>query len=195
MIQGIELMTRVLDGRRRSLAVFGSARLAEHDDTYQLARETTRKLGERGFAIITGGGGGIMEAANRGAREACAPSIGLNIQLPREQQLNAFCDASYQCHYFFVRKMLFAKYSRGFVIFPGGFGTLDELFESLTLIQTEKLAQFPVALVDQEYWRPMLDWFERSVQKKGCIDATDLARFKLLDTPEQVAAWLDQEVD
>lgn len=195
MIQGIEIMARVLEGRRRALSVFGSARLPESDDAYQLARQTTRKLGERGFAIITGGGGGIMEAANRGAREACAPSIGLNIDVPQEQQLNAYCDASYRCRYFFVRKMLFAKYSRGFVIFPGGFGTLDELFESLTLIQTEKLARFPVVLVDSPYWKPMFDWLRDQVRTKGCLDDEDLLRFRLLDDPEEVAQWLDNNIN
>ena len=195
MIQSIETMTRALDGRHRSVAVFGSARLPETDPSYQLARETCRLLGERGFAIITGGGPGIMEAANRGARDAASLSIGLNIELPHEQTLNPYCDESYTCRYFFVRKMMFAKYSRGFVIFPGGFGTLDELFESLTLIQTGKLAQFPVVLVGTDYWQPIVDWLKNTVQERGCIDDHDAGRFHVLDDPAEIAEWLDQTVD
>ncbi len=195
MIQGIEQMTRALNGRRRAITVFGSARLPESDPFYEAARETARLLGERGFAIITGGGPGIMEAANRGAREAGALSVGLNIELPSEQSLNAYCDASYQCHYFFVRKMLFVKYARGFVIFPGGFGTLDELFESLTLIQTGKLAQFPVVLVGSEYWSPIADWLLNSAGKKGCVDEGDLKRFRIMDESEEIADWLDGMIE
>jgi uncharacterized protein (TIGR00730 family) len=195
MIQGIEQMTRALNGRRRAITVFGSARLPESDPFYEAARETARLLGERGFAVITGGGPGIMEAANRGAREAGALSIGLNIELPSEQSLNAYCDASYKCHYFFVRKMLFVKYARGFAIFPGGFGTLDELFESLTLIQTGKLAQFPVVLVGSEYWSPIADWLLNSAGKKGCVDDGDLKRFRIMDEAEEIADWLDGMIE
>ncbi len=195
MIQGIEMMTRALQGRRRSIAVFGSARLPETDASYQLAHETCQLLGERGFAIVTGGGPGIMEAANRGARDAGSPSIGLNIELPYEQKLNAYCDASYTCHYFFVRKMMFAKYSRAFVIFPGGFGTFDELFESLTLMQTGKLSQFHVVLVGSQYWRPLVDWLQTAVRDRGCIDDADLQRFRLLDDAREIADLLDQTID
>ena len=195
MIQGIEAMTRALEGRRRAVTVFGSARLPESDESYQLARQTTRMLGERGFAVITGGGSGIMEAANRGAREAASLSIGLNIKLPHEQALNAYCDASYRCRYFFVRKMLFAKYSRAFLIFPGGFGTLDELFESLTLIQTGKLYGFSVVLVGSEYWSPMVNWLTNTVRNKGCIDDDDAQRFRVMDDAAEIAAWLDERID
>ena len=195
MIQGIEQMTRALNGRHRAITVFGSARLPDSDPFYEMARETTRLLGERGFAIITGGGPGIMEAANRGAREAGALSIGLNIELPSEQTLNAYCDASYQCHYFFVRKMLFLKYARGFIIFPGGFGTLDELFESLTLIQTGKLARFPVVLVGSEYWKPLTDWLRNAAAKKGCVDEGDLERFRIMDQADEIADWLDGMIE
>ncbi len=195
MIQGIEMMTRALQGRRRSIAVFGSARLPETDPSYQLAHEICQLLGERGFAIVTGGGPGIMEAANRGARDAGSPSIGLNIELPYEQKLNAYCDASYTCHYFFVRKMMFAKYSRAFVIFPGGFGTFDELFESLTLMQTGKLSQFHVVLVGSQYWRPLVDWLKTAVRDRGCIDDADLQRFQLLDDAREIADLLDQTID
>lgn len=195
LIQGIEVMTRALQGRRRSVAIFGSARLPESDPAYQLAQQTSQLLGERGFAIITGGGPGIMEAGNRGAREAGSPSIGLNIELPHEQTLNAYCDASYTCRYFFVRKMMFAKYAHGFLIFPGGFGTLDEIFESLTLIQTGKLAQFPVVLVGSDFWRPLVEWLRTRVLQRGCIDEHDLQRFRVMDDPSEIALWLDQNVD
>ena len=195
MIQGIEMMTRVLEGRRRSVAVFGSARLPKTDPSYQLAQKTSQLLGERGFAIITGGGPGIMEAANHGARQAGSLSIGLNIELPHEQSLNAYCDASYTCRYFFVRKMMFAKYSRGFVIFPGGFGTLDEFFESLTLIQTGKLPNFPVVLVGTQFWGPIVEWLQTMVREKGCIDDRDVQRFKVLDDAYEIAEWFDQTID
>ncbi len=194
-MQGIEVMSRALEGRRRAVSVFGSARLPESDPSYVAARETCRLLGERGFAIITGGGPGIMEAANRGARDAKSLSIGLNIELPHEQSLNSYCDASYTCHYFFVRKMMFAKYSRGYVIFPGGFGTLDELFESLTLIQTGKLAEFPVVLFGSEYWKPVVDWMQSTMLEKGCIDDDDVRRFRILDEPGEIASWLDETID
>lgn len=195
LIQGIEVMTRALEGRRRSVAVFGSARLPESDPAYQLAHQTCQRLGERGFAIITGGGPGIMEAGNRGARDAGSPSIGLNIELPHEQNMNPYCDASYTCRYFFVRKMMFAKYARGFLIFPGGFGTLDEVFESLTLIQTGKLAQFPVVLVGTNFWQPLVEWLRKTVREKHCIDDHDLQRFRMMDAPEEIAEYLDQLID
>ncbi|PAY21281.1 TIGR00730 family Rossman fold protein [Rhodopirellula sp. SM50] len=195
LIQGIETMTRALDGRRRAVSVFGSARLPESDPAYHFARRTSQLLGQRGFGIITGGGPGIMEAANRGAREAGSLSIGLNIELPREQSLNPYCDASYTCRYFFVRKMMFAKYARGFVIFPGGFGTFDEFFESLTLIQTEKLAHFPVVLAGTQFWQPMVQWLQQSVQESGCIDEHDIRRFRVMDDADEIADWLDAVID
>ncbi len=190
-IQGIEVMARALQSRRRSIAVFGSARLPESDPVYALTRETCRRLGESGFATITGGGPGVMEAANRGARDAGALSIGLNIDLPHEQKLNDYCDISYMCRYFFVRKMLFAKYARAFLIFAGGYGTLDELFEALTLIQTERLAGFPVILVGSEYWDPLVSWLRATMYASGCISETDLSRFVVLDSPEDVVATLE----
>ena len=190
-IQGIDVMARAFEGTRRSVAVFGSARLPEDDPVYRLARETCRRLGECGFATITGGGPGVMEAANRGARDANALSIGLNIDLPHEQRLNAFCDVSYTCRYFFVRKMLFAKYARAFVIFAGVYGTMDELFEALTLIQTERLAGFPVILVGSDYWNPLIHWLRATMYSHGCISETDLSRFVVLDSPEEVVTMLE----
>lgn len=190
-IQGIDVMARAFEETRRSVAVFGSARLPEDDPVYRLARETCRRLGECGFATITGGGPGVMEAANRGARDANALSVGLNIDLPHEQRLNAFCDVSYTCRYFFVRKMLFAKYARAFVIFAGGYGTMDELFEALTLIQTERLAGFPVILVGSDYWSPLVHWLRATMYSHGCISETDLSRFVVLDSPEEVVTMLE----
>ena len=137
---------------------FGSARTPPDDPEYALARETARIVGEAGLAIITGGGPGAMEAANRGARDAGALSIGLNIELPFEQGLNAYCDIGLEFHYFFTRKIMFVRYASGFVVFPGGFGTLDETFEALTLIQTGKIRHFPVVLVGSDYWGGLVDW-------------------------------------
>lgn len=194
-VQGIEVMARALAGRRRAVTVFGSARTAETDPSYQFARDTCGRIGKRGFAIITGGGPGIMEAANRGARDAGTLSIGLNIEIPEEQHLNKYCDVSYECRYFFVRKMLFAKYAHGFLIFPGGFGTIDELFEALTLIQTGKLATFPVILAGRSYWTPLIDWLRDSMLAHGCISEDDLHRFEILDDPEEIADKLDQCID
>src|SRR4029450_3769931 len=137
---------------------FGSARTPEHDPEYALAREIGRRVGEIGAAVITGGGPGTMEAANRGARDAGATSVGLNIELPAEQALNPDCDIGIQFHYFFPRKLMFVRYSQSLIAFPGGFGTLDETFEVLTLIQTHKAVDHPVVLVGREYWSPLLDW-------------------------------------
>ena len=185
-------MSRAVEGRERALTIFGSARSEPFAPEYQLARETCKQLGQFGFTIITGGGGGVMEAANRGAQEGGACSIGLNIQLPEEQHVNDYVDASYTCHYFFVRKMMFAKYACGFVIFPGGFGTMDELFESLTLVQTGKLSNFPLVLVGRDYWQPMLDWLRESMVTHGFIRESDLDLFVVLDRPEDVADYLDK---
>lgn len=190
VIQGVEVMTRALQGVCHSIAVFGSARVPSSSADYQLAVETCRRLGESGFAIITGGGPGIMEAANRGAREAKARSIGLNISLPAEQALNAYVDFHYTCNYFFVRKMMFVKYAQAFIIFPGGFGTLDELFESLTLIQTGKVSQFPVVLVGSDYWNPLVDWLRSETFHRGFIDAADMKRFTVVDTAEEACELL-----
>lgn len=194
-VQGIEVMTRALQGRRRAVSVFGSARTPESHATYEFARETCRRIGEHGFAVITGGGPGIMEAANRGARDAGTLSIGLNIELPHEQALNPYCDVEYECRYFFVRKMLFAKYARAFVIFPGGFGTIDELFESLTLIQTGKLAEFPVILAKRSYWAPLIDWMRELMLGEAYISAVDLDRFRLMDDPQEIADTLNRCID
>jgi uncharacterized protein (TIGR00730 family) len=192
LIQSIEMMTRSLSRSDKVIAVFGSARMTESEHYYQQAREVCRLLGSRGFAIVTGGGPGIMEAANRGAQEGGGLSVGLNIRLDHEQKPNAYLDYQNECAYFFVRKMMFAKYSHGFVIFPGGYGTMDELFEALTLIQTHKLANFPVILFGCEYWKPLVSWLCGSMYAAGCISEEDLRRIAMTDSAETAARWLEE---
>jgi uncharacterized protein (TIGR00730 family) len=165
---------------------FGSARTPPDDPEYELARETARIVAEAGLAIITGGGPGAMEAANRGARDAGQLSIGLNIELPFEQGINPYCDIALEFHYFFARKIMFVRYGSGFVVFPGGFGTLDELFESLTLIQTGKVRHFPVVLVGTDYWGGLVDWIRERVLAEGKIADSDLDLLHLTDDPLEV---------
>ncbi|MDP9381698.1 MAG: TIGR00730 family Rossman fold protein [Chloroflexota bacterium] len=169
-----------------AVTVFGSARTSPDDPYYELAREVSRRLAQMGFAIITGGGPGIMEAANRGSREGGAPSIGCNIELPFEQGVNAYVDVPINFRYFFVRKTMFVKYATAFVIFPGGFGTLDELFEALTLIQTDKVQNFPVILVGVEYWRGMMDWIRNTMLAEGKISPEDLNLVMVTDSADAV---------
>jgi uncharacterized protein (TIGR00730 family) len=169
---------------------FGSARTPQGDPEYGLARETARLAGEAGLAIITGGGPGAMEAANRGAREAEVPSIGLNIELPFEQGMNPYVDLGLEFHYFFTRKVMFVRYASGFVVFPGGFGTLDEMFESLTLIQTGKIRDFPVVLVGRDYWHGLMEWLRERALAEGKIDAADLNLISVTDEPSEVVQIL-----
>ena len=170
----------------RGIAIFGSARTRPDDPDYKAAQETAALLSAEGFAVITGGGPGIMEAANRGAFEAGGLSIGCNIELPFEQKPNAYQTLSLTFKYFFVRKMMFVKYSLAFVIFPGGFGTLDELFEALTLIQTRKIRNFPIVLFGKNYWSGMLDWLRAVMLPGGKIAEPDLEMFHLTDSPAEV---------
>jgi uncharacterized protein (TIGR00730 family) len=172
----------------RGVAVFGSARTPETDPEYALARDVGRQLGDSGFAIITGGGGGCMAAANRGAHDAGALSIGLSIDLPFEEHENQWIDLPLNFHYFFTRKVMFVRYSLAFVALPGGFGTLDELFECLTLIQTRKIHHFPIVLVDRDYWTPLVDWLRDKVLAEGKISPPDLDIFQVVDRPEEVVA-------
>src|SRR5262245_29479260 len=165
---------------------FGSARTAPDDPDYQLARETARVVGESGMTIITGGGPGLMEAANRGAEDAGAVSVGLSIELPFEQGGNPYCDIALEFHYFFTRKIMFVRYASGFVVFPGGFGTMDELWEALTLIQTGKIVEFPVVLVGTDYWREMIDWVGDRMLGEGNISTGDLELFTVTDDPAEV---------
>jgi uncharacterized protein (TIGR00730 family) len=175
-----------LSGVGAAASFFGSARTPADDPEYELARETARLVGESGLAIITGGGPGIMEAANRGARDAGACSIGLNIELPFEQGGNGYCDISLEFHYFFARKIMFVRYASGFVVFPGGYGTMDELFEALTLTQTGKITEFPVILVGSDYWGGLVDWLRERMLAEGNIGPDDLDLFSVVDDPAQV---------
>ncbi len=169
-----------------AVSIFGSARTPLADRYYEAAVRTAELLGRAGFAIITGGGPGIMEAANKGAREAGALSIGCNIQLPFEQELNLYCDRAMEFRYFFVRKTMFIKYSEAFITFPGGFGTLDELFGALVLIQTKKISDFPVILFGSEYWAGLIDWLRNRVLGANNITQEDVDSIHVVDEPEAV---------
>jgi uncharacterized protein (TIGR00730 family) len=173
-----------------AITIFGSARTLESDPMYAAARDLGRRLAEAGFAVITGGGPGIMEAANRGCREAGGLSIGCNIELPHEQGLNPYVDVAVNFRYFFCRKTMFVKYAEGFVLFPGGFGTLDELFEALTLIQTGKVQRFPVVLFGTAYWRGLLDWIRARPLAEGKIDTDDLRLLTTTDSPAEACRIL-----
>ena len=175
---------------RPAITVFGSARVSEGDTPYEEAREVARKLALAGFAVVTGGGPGVMEGANRGAQEAGGISVGFNIELPHEQHENPYLDISMTFDHFYVRKTMFVKAAEGFVIFPGGFGTLDELFESLTLIQTGKVLHFPVVLYDTDYWRPMLEWIESRLLAEGMVSPEDVALMRLGDDPDEAVATI-----
>ena len=168
----------------RGVSIFGSARTHESDRNYIAARETARLLAEADFEIITGGGPGIMEAANRGAYEAGKVSVGCNIELPMEQIPNPYQNRSLTFKYFFVRKTMFIKYSNAYIIFPGGFGTMDELFEALTLIQTRKIRNFPVVLFDSQYWRGLLAWLTSTMLNEKMLNAEDLGLIHLTDSPK-----------
>ena len=168
-----------------AVALFGSARVTEDHPAYAAARETARRFGERGWAVITGGGGGVMEAANRGAKEGGGLSVGFNIELPHEQAPNTYLDIEYTFDHFYARKVCFVKPSEGFVIFPGGFGTLDEMYEALTLIQTGKVLHFPVVLVGREHWHDLLDWVGDELLKERLISPDDLDLLSVTDDPEE----------
>ena len=168
------------------VSIFGSARVKEDHAWYELARETAACLVQHGYTVITGGGPGLMEAANRGAKEAGGESIGLNIELPHEQHVNPYVTRSIEFHYFFARKLMFVRYARAFVIMPGGFGTLDELFEALTLIQTDRIHNFPVILVGSAFWDPLLEWIHRGLEDNGLISPGDKELLVVADEPTQV---------
>ena len=174
-----------LAGIGRAVSVFGSARVGRSDPTYRMARTLARKLAKEGYAIITGGGPGIMEAANRGAREAGGVSVGCNIELPFEQGLNEYVTLGMEFRYFFVRKTMFVKYAEAFCIFPGGFGTFDELFESLTLIQTGKVQHFPVVLFGTDYWAGLIKWMRSTALAQGKISPDDLKIFTITDDVDE----------
>jgi uncharacterized protein (TIGR00730 family) len=171
-----------------AVSIFGSARVREGHPTYAAARETARLFAEAGFSVITGGGPGAMEAANRGAQEGGGVSVGFNIELPMEQGVNRFCDIALTFRHFYARKVMFVKPAEGFVIFPGGFGTLDELFEALTLIQTGKIADFPVVLFDKAYWADLVAWIEGRLLADGMISPEDEDLLFLTDEPAEAVA-------
>lgn len=185
-VEGFDTLANVRSG----VTIFGSARTRPGDPMYEAATETGRLLALDGFTVITGGGPGIMMAGNRGARLGDGPSIGLNIELPFEQGTNEFVETSINFRYFFVRKTMFVKYSLGFVVFPGGFGTLDELFEALTLIQTGKIKHFPVVLFSAAYWKGLIEWLKNTLAAEGKINMDDLSLFQVTDDPREVVALL-----
>ena len=187
-VEGFDTLSDV----RNAVTIFGSARTPGDDPYYAKAVETARLLAKQGFAIITGGGPGIMEAANRGAQEGSGLSIGCNIELPFEQGTNAYVERSINFRYFFVRKTMFVKYSTGFIVFPGGFGTMDELFEALTLIQTGKVKNFPVILFGVTYWSGLVEWLTARVVAEGKISAADLELFHVTDHPAEAVTWVMQ---
>jgi uncharacterized protein (TIGR00730 family) len=184
LIAGFE----ALSGLGPAVSMWGSARVPEGAPEYELGQAVARRLGEEGLAVITGGGPGLMEAANRGAREAGVRSVGLRIELPFEQMMNPYVDLPLHFHYFFTRKLMFVRYACAFVALPGGFGTMDELFEVLTLIQTRRVHDFPVVLVGSDYWGGLLGWLRERVAAEGKIGAGDLGIVQLSDDPDEVAS-------
>ena len=188
-----KIMSEFVDGYERlakigpCVSIFGSARLREDSPYYQMAVDIAEKITELGFGIITGGGPGIMEAGNRGAHNKGGKSIGLNIELPHEQHFNPYINKDYSIdfNYFFIRKVMFVKYSQGFIVMPGGFGTLDELMEALTLIQTNKIAKFPIVLVGSQFWSGLLDWFKTTLVDNGMIAPEDTNLFRVVDTADE----------
>lgn len=177
------------------ITVFGSARDAEDTKFYKDARKFGRLVAENGYGVLTGGGPGIMEAANRGAIEAGGISVGLNIELPFEQKANPYLSTGIDFRYFFIRKVNFLKYSAGVVVYPGGFGTLDELFESLTLVQTEKIDPIPVVLVGKTFWKPLIEWMKSTLIDKKKINHSDLELFKLVDDSDDAMKYLNQTIN
>jgi uncharacterized protein (TIGR00730 family) len=180
---------------RPAVSIFGSARVLEGTPTYESARATGRAFAEAGFAVVTGGGPGVMEAANRGCKEAGGLSVGFNIELPREQGLNAYCDIGLTFDHFYARKVMFVKAAEGFVIFPGGFGTQDELWEALTLIQTGKIGNFPVVLFGSDYWDELLDWIRDEMLEVGLISPADVELLSVTDEPEGVVRMVVSHYD
>jgi uncharacterized protein (TIGR00730 family) len=173
-----------------AISIFGSARAKPGTKWYELAVETAKRFGKENVAVVTGGGPGIMEAGNKGAADAETLSVGLSIELPHEQGVNPFADRVINFRYFFVRKTMFVKYSSAFVVFPGGFGTLDELFEALTLIQTEKIRNFPVVLMGKSYWKPLLHWLSHTVLEEEHIGPEDLELLHVTDDPEDAVQYV-----
>ena len=191
LVEGFETLAAI----EPAVSIFGSTRCSPNDDVYAKARATGRLLAESGFSVITGGGPGVMEAANRGAAEAGGKSVGLCIQLPHEQEANEYSNIKVDFRYFFVRKVMFVKYAIAYIILPGGFGTMDEMFEAITLIQTQRIRPFPVILLGQDYWGGLMSWIhETMLEKHGRISPHDFELFKVLDSPEEAVALIKRIV-
>jgi uncharacterized protein (TIGR00730 family) len=188
LVEGFEALSNI----KPAVTIFGSARSKPGSPYYDKCLKVAEYLARDGFTIISGGGPGIMEAANKGAQQGGGVSVGLNIELPSEQMPNQFQDVRLEFRYFFVRKLMFVKYAVGYVIFPGGLGTLDELFESLTLIQTKKIRSFPVVLVGRDYWQGMIDWMKNTALPIGNLDVEDINLMHIVDEPEDVCAIIKQ---
>lgn len=182
-VDGFETLSKI----GKAVTIFGSARTKPGTQFYKLGEEVAYHIAKAGYAVITGSGPGLMEAANKGAQRAGGHSIGLNIHLPCEQKPNKYVDTVLGFRYFFVRKVMFVKYAKAFVILPGGYGTLDEFFEAITLIQTERIAKFPVILFNRQYWKPLLEWLKHTVYGHGNVDQMDLSLFIVVDEPKEVA--------
>jgi uncharacterized protein (TIGR00730 family) len=189
-VEGYEKLSKI----GPCVSIFGSARTKTEDPFYKLAEEVAFKLTQNGFGVITGGGPGIMEAGNKGAYRGKGTSVGLNIELPFEQHDNPWIDndKNLEFHYFFVRKVMFVKYSQGFVVMPGGFGTMDELFEAITLIQTKKIGRFPIVLVGRDFWSGLLDWIKKTLIAEGNISEEDLNLFRIVDTADEAIDHLNK---
>ncbi|MBA2347852.1 MAG: TIGR00730 family Rossman fold protein [Solirubrobacterales bacterium] len=188
MTAELEMGFERMRGTSKGVSIFGSARTPEGTPEYALARETGGRLGEAGFTVITGGGPGIMEAGNRGAQEAGGRSVGLNIELEFEQHGNPYQDVALDFHYFFTRKVMFVRYANAFVVFPGGFGTMDELFEALVLIQTHKVRHFPVLLVGSDFWSGLVAWMHDELATRALISRGDLDLFRVTDDVQEIVA-------
>ncbi|MCX5838415.1 MAG: TIGR00730 family Rossman fold protein [Deltaproteobacteria bacterium] len=189
-VEAIETLSRV----KHAVSIFGSARTKPDDPYYQKAELLARRLVEKGFGVITGGGPGVMEAANKGAAEAGGQSVGMNIRLPLEQKPNPYANVSIDYKYFFIRKVMFVKYAVAYVILPGGFGTMDELFEALTLIQTKRIKSFPVILMGSEYWKGLFDWLRKTMLRDNKISPEDLERFQIIDDPDEAVKHIQKYV-
>jgi uncharacterized protein (TIGR00730 family) len=189
-VEGIETLSEV----HNAVTIFGSARVKPDDIFYQKTENLTRLLAQNGFSVITGGGGGIMEAANKGASDGGGKSVGMNIQLPFEQKPNPYANIHLHYKYFFIRKVMFVKYAVAYVILPGGFGTMDELFEALTLIQTRKIKPFPLILMGCEYWQGLIDWLKNRMLKEGKISPADMDLIQVIDEPEEVVKLIKKYV-
>lgn len=189
-VESIEELSQI----RNAVTIFGSARLKPDDKYYQMAESLGRLLAQNGFSVITGGGPGIMEAANKGAAEAGGKSVGMNIRLPFEQKPNPYANLQIDYKYFFIRKVMFVKYALAYVILPGGYGTMDELFEALTLIQTKRVKSFPLILMGSDYWSGLLDWIKNSMLPKDMILSADFEMINIIDDPEQVVRHIKKYV-